>query len=102
MTRLAPIARAHAIVVRPTPPAPTTKTSSPGLTSAAVDTVQPDRERFYQRCVDLRHVVGQRECMPRGDGGEFGEAAAVGAHAEVAGLRAVRYRTRRAVLTATA
>ena len=41
VTRRAPSARAQAMVVRPTPPAPTTSTSSPGLTCALCTACRP-------------------------------------------------------------
>ena len=67
-----------------------------------MDTVQPDRERFDQSRVGVRHFVGQCECVPGRYDGKFGEAAAVGSHPDVASLCAVRHEARCAVLTAAA
>jgi hypothetical protein len=64
--------------------------------------VQSNGERLYQRCVVLGKGVRQCEGVARGDDRELSESAAIGTHADVAGLAAMRHHavsTRSAVST---
>ena len=83
----------------PRPP-PTQILSATDLT--AVDAVQAYRERLYQRCIDTVSCCRAMRMHAARGWRRIRRSRPVGAHAEVASLRTVRYRTRCAVLTATA